>query len=214
MFQPIKGLPPARYLDQSIELKQGEGPVNIRPYRYPQFQKDEIEPSTSPFSHPILLVKKRMEVGGFALIIEPSIKLQFLMQQGHLLAFFSHALPPTHRLKAIYERELITIVLAVQKWQPYLLGRRFTIRTDQKSLKFLLEQRIIAREYQKWVAKLIGYDFVIEYKKGLENTIADALSRILTAAELFVVSCVAGINTAVFVAQIEYDEGLRKIQRT
>lgn len=74
--------------------------------------------------------------------------------------------------------------MVVQKWWPYLLGQQFMVRTDQKSFKFLLEQQIIAGDYHKWVAKLIGYDFVIEHKKGLENTAAEALSRLPMAAEL------------------------------
>ena len=30
---------------------------------------------------------------------------------------------------------------------------------------------------QKWLAKLLGYAFVVEYKKGYDNRVADALSQ-------------------------------------
>lgn len=68
--EPI-GLPPGRIHDHRILLLPGRGPVAVRPYRYPYFQKNEIEkivkdsmaagiicPSTSPYSSPVLLVKK------------------------------------------------------------------------------------------------------------------------------------------------------------
>ena len=90
-----------------------------------------------------------------------------LSQDGHPIAFFSQKLSPRAQGKSIYERELMAIVLSVQKWRHYLLGRRFTIVSDQKALKFLLEQREVQPQFQKWLTKLLGYDFEILYQSGL-----------------------------------------------
>lgn len=122
-----------------------------------------------------------------------------LMQDGHPIAYFSHALSPLHRSKAVYERELMAIVMAVQKWRPYLLGRKFLVRTDQSSLKFILEQRLVAGEYQKLMTKFMGYDFDISYKPGIENKVADALSRIPNTVEFAAVSVLGGLNTGLIV---------------
>ncbi|TYK27711.1 DNA gyrase subunit A [Cucumis melo var. makuwa] len=59
------------------------------------------------------------------------------------IAYFSSTLSLRDRAKPVYERELMVVVLAVQRWRPYLLGRKFVVKTDQHSLKFLLEQRVI-----------------------------------------------------------------------
>lgn len=76
-----------------------------------------------------------------------------IMENKRPLEFFSQALAPPHKFKAVYEHELTAIVFAIRKWRPYLLGRRFIVGTDQKSLKFLLKQRVIAREQQRWITK-------------------------------------------------------------
>lgn len=70
-----------------------------------------------------------------------------LLQHDHPIAY-SKLLGPRTRLKFIYEKELMAIVSTMQKWRHYLLGRRFIVRTDQQSLRFLLEQREIGMEYQ------------------------------------------------------------------
>ena len=51
------------------------------------------------------------------------------------------------------------------------------VKTDHQSLRFLLEQRVATPSQQKWLAKLLGYAFVVEYKRGCDNRVADALSR-------------------------------------
>lgn len=73
------------------------------------------------------------------------------------------------RARSVYKRELIAVVFAVQRWKPYLLRKIYTVKTDQKLLKFLLEQRVIQPQYQKWIAKLFGYSFEVVYNPGWEN---------------------------------------------
>jgi len=72
IFQDPSGLPPSRRQDHIIELKNRAEIANIRPYRYPRYQKNEIEklvddmlnleiirPNFSPYASPIILVKKK-----------------------------------------------------------------------------------------------------------------------------------------------------------
>lgn len=99
-----------------------------------------------------------------------------LTREGRPIAFLSHALNERNRHLSTYEKELLALIIAVRKWRPYLLGRQFIIHTDQRSLKFLLEQKITTPAQQRWLSKLLGYDYVIEYKNGLDNHAADALS--------------------------------------
>ncbi|XP_058771346.1 uncharacterized protein LOC131644773 [Vicia villosa] len=100
-----------------------------------------------------------------------------LMQQRQPIAFFSKALSEVNLTKCVYEKELMALVLAIQHWRHYLLGRPFVVYTDHKSLKHFLQQRLTSPDQQCWLAKLLGYQFEVKYKPGLENKAADALSR-------------------------------------
>lgn len=93
------------------------------------------------------------------------------------MAYFSKGLSLAARWKSVYERELLAIVLAIQKWRHYLLGRHFVIRTDQQSLHHLMDQRVLAPDQLRLVTKLFRYDFEIQYKPGAANRVDDASSR-------------------------------------
>jgi len=66
---------------------------------------------------------------------------------------------------------------AVTKWKHYLIGIEFIIKTDQISLKYLLDQKANTALQHKSLSKLLGLQYKIEYKKGIDNKVADALSR-------------------------------------
>ncbi|GJR37813.1 retrotransposable element Tf2 [Tanacetum coccineum] len=108
-----------------------------------------------------------------------------LLQEGHPIAFLSKTLSSKHQLMSTYEKEFLAIVQALEKWRGYLLDRHFKIRTDHFSLKYLLDQRMSTHAQLKWLPKLMGFDYEIQYKKGVENVTADALSRIQHSSELF-----------------------------
>nr|GFB58249.1 hypothetical protein [Tanacetum cinerariifolium] len=75
--------------------------------------------------------------------------------------------------------------IGIGAWRGYLLDRHFKIRTDHFSLKYMLDQRITTPFQSKWLRKLLGFDYDIEYQKGVDNAAADVLSRIKRKWELF-----------------------------
>ncbi|GKC96466.1 ty3-gypsy retrotransposon protein [Tanacetum coccineum] len=79
----------------------------------------------------------------------------------------------------------------VYKWRQYLLGRHFIIRTDHRSIKELMQHVIQIPLQQKYLRKLMGFDFAIEYKTGNMNLVADALSRVYDEADDVIVAFMA-----------------------
>lgn len=100
-----------------------------------------------------------------------------LMQKDHPIAYLSKSLCSKNQALSTYEKECLAILMAVDKWRPYLQQHEFTIRTDQKSLLHLTEQRLTTGMQHKAFVKLMGLTYKIQYKKGTTNTAADALSR-------------------------------------
>jgi hypothetical protein len=100
-----------------------------------------------------------------------------LIQDTHPITFFSRPVAPQHRSLVAYEQELIGLGHTVQHWRPYLWGRRFVVKTDHYSLKYLLDQRLAIIPQHHWVGKLLGFDLFVEYKYGTSNVVVDSLSR-------------------------------------
>ena len=100
-----------------------------------------------------------------------------LMQKHHPIAFEIRKLKDYERHCSIYYKEMLAILHALTKFRQYLVGSRFKIKTNHNSLKYFLEQKELNERQQKWVSKVQGYDFEVEYVKGKNNVVVDALSR-------------------------------------
>jgi hypothetical protein len=68
-------------------------------------------------------------------------------------------------------------MLALKLWRHYLVGQKFELKTDHKSLKHLFTQRDLNARQRLWSEFMSEYNFGILYIKGKENVVADALSR-------------------------------------
>ncbi|KAF7806156.1 Ty3/gypsy retrotransposon protein [Senna tora] len=197
IFSEPKHLPPEREVDHYINLEPGSKPVSVRPYRgyatvaHPltellkknQFQWNET--AAEAFDQ-----LKRMMTQAPVLSL-PNFQQQFvvetdasnsgigavLSQQGHPIAYFSKKLTSRMTKASTYVRELYAITQAVMKWRHYLLGKKFLIKTDHKSLKELMHQVIQTPDQQFYLSKLLGFEYEIVYRTGKTNMVADALSR-------------------------------------
>ena len=83
---------------------------------------------------------------------------------------------------------MLAIMHALHKFRQYLVCGRFIVKTNHNSLRFFLNQRDLNDRQKKWVRKLQAYYFDIEYRKGKNNAVDDALSRKPTLCSLTSIS--------------------------
>ncbi|KAG7567587.1 Integrase catalytic core [Arabidopsis thaliana x Arabidopsis arenosa] len=100
-----------------------------------------------------------------------------LMQDKKPIAYFSENLGGATLNYPTYDKELYALVRALQTWQHYLWPKEFVIHTDHESLKHLKGQQKLNKRHARWVEFIETFPYVIKYKKGKDNVVADALSR-------------------------------------
>jgi hypothetical protein len=77
---------------------------------------------------------------------------------------------------------------ALTKFRQYLVGNKFVVKTDHNILKYFLEQKDLSECQHKWVTKVQEFNFGIEYVKGKNNIVVNALSRRPAACSLMEIS--------------------------
>ncbi|XP_050368930.1 uncharacterized protein LOC126787035 [Argentina anserina] len=100
-----------------------------------------------------------------------------LSQEGKPVAFFSENLNETRQRYSTYDIEFYAIMQALRQWRQYLIYKEFVLYSDHEALKFINGQHKLNRRHAQWVEELQEYYFVIRHKSGVQNKVADALSR-------------------------------------
>ncbi|XP_075764387.1 uncharacterized protein LOC142819706 [Pelodiscus sinensis] len=124
------------------------------------------------FDKPFIVFTDASDTGLGAVLMQADEK-----GERHPIVYLSRKLLPRERSYATVERECLAMVWALQKLQPYLFGRRFTVFTDHCPLTWLHQMKGTNAKLLRWSLLLQDYDMEVIHVKGSANIIADALSR-------------------------------------
>jgi hypothetical protein len=100
-----------------------------------------------------------------------------LMEERRPIAYFSEKLCGPTLNYPIYDKELYALVQSLETWQHYLFPKEFVIHSDHESLKHLKGQLKLNRRHAKWCEFIEPFPYIVKYKKGKDNVVANALSR-------------------------------------
>ncbi|KAL0202364.1 hypothetical protein M9458_000382, partial [Cirrhinus mrigala] len=125
------------------------------------------------YSLPFLLQTDASGMGLGAVLVQ--------VQDGveRVIAYASRGLSPPETRYPAHKLEFLALKWAVtDKFHDHLYGRKFSVLTDNNPLKYVMTSAKLDATGQRWVSHLSIYDFDIQYRRGQDNSNADALSRI------------------------------------
>ena len=102
-----------------------------------------------------------------------------------MVYYASKTLNEAQRNYTTTEKELLAVVYALDKFRAYLVGSDIIIFTDHLALKYLLTMQDAKARPIRWVLLLQEFNLQIKDKKGVEKVMADHLSRLTIAHNIY-----------------------------
>ncbi|WJZ81289.1 hypothetical protein VitviT2T_001138 [Vitis vinifera] len=96
----------------------------------------------------------------------------------YVIYYVSKTLNEAQRNYTTTEKELLAVVFALDKFHAYLVGSFIMVFTDHSALKYLLTKQDAKARLIRWILLLQEFNLQIKDKKGVENVVADHLSRL------------------------------------
>src|SRR6185312_15777580 len=95
----------------------------------------------------------------------------------HAIYYPSKTLNEAQVNYATTEKELLAVVFAFEKFRSYIVNSKVIVYTDHAAVKYLLSKKDAKPRLIRWILMLQEFDVEIRDKKGVENVVADHLSR-------------------------------------
>ncbi|WZZ26788.1 hypothetical protein YC2023_010189 [Brassica napus] len=96
----------------------------------------------------------------------------------HVIYYASKTLDEAQMKYATTEKELLAIVYAFEKFRSYLVGSKVIVYTDHAALRHLMAKKDAKPTLLRWILLIQEFDLEIKEKPGVENGVADHLSRL------------------------------------
>ncbi|KAE9264047.1 hypothetical protein PR003_g32933, partial [Phytophthora rubi] len=95
-----------------------------------------------------------------------------------VVSYQSRQMKPAEKNYPVHDKELLAMRYALIKFRVYLLGEQtFAVYTDHASLRTAMKNPHLSQRMARWLSFFAEYNFVVHYKPGKNNILADALSR-------------------------------------
>ena len=103
---------------------------------------------------------------------------QIINGEERVIAYASRTLTKAEKKYCVTRKELLAVVEYVKYFRHYLYGKKFTIRSDHGSLRWLMNFKNPEGQVARWLEVLAAYEFEIQHRPGRQHRNADGLSRI------------------------------------
>ena len=109
----------------------------------------------------------------------------FLHQDGRPIEYASKTLTDTQRRWAQIEKELLSVVIGLERFNQYTYGRKVIVQNDHKPLEQIIKKPLsqVPRRLQNLLMRLHRYNIKFEYVEGAKLYVADTLSRAVAGNE-------------------------------
>ncbi|KAK9649268.1 hypothetical protein HCH54_010284 [Aspergillus fumigatus] len=123
----------------------------------------------------------RVETDASAEVVAAVLSQRHGIEDWHPVAFYSKTMSPAEQNYDIHDREMLAIIRALEEWRAELEGLQraepFDVFSDHQALQYFMTSKRLNARQARWAEFISRFRFIIQYRPGRWNTLADALSR-------------------------------------